>query len=219
MLIAKPLKLTRHSQQAHAWLSVALSYKQLYYGPALSIDEDPLSAAQKAIKCDRSSPEGYAAYGFALAQCGDIDHAITSFKAAMRIRGDAFFPLVFFGRVLFAHRAYGAAAMIFDRASDLRGGDFHSVMLGAAATRAAGDNLQAAARLKRAELRCDQKLGEEPDDLRGLVCKAYCQIEAGGVELAEPLLKRLKENHDSADLLSGRRSCAPWRAGYGDGSI
>ena len=134
--------------------------------------------------------------GFALAQQGDIDHAITSFKAAMRIRGDAFFPMVFFGRVLFAHRAYGAAAMIFDRASELRGGDFHSVMLGAAATRAAGDNLQAAAKLKRAEYRCDQKLGEEPDDLRGLVCKTYCQIEEGGVAFAQPLLERLKENYD-----------------------
>ena len=48
---------------AHAWLSVALCYKQLYYGPALSFDEDPISAAQKAIKFDRSAPEGYAAYG------------------------------------------------------------------------------------------------------------------------------------------------------------
>ena len=181
---------------AHALLSAALSYRQLYYGQKQDTLEKALSAAQRAIACDRTAPEGYAAQGFALAQLGDFDHAVTSFNAAMRLRPDSYFMLISFGRVLYARGAYQAASRLFDRAARICGDEFHGLMLSATTSRASGDLERASAKMKRAAWRCNQRLAEDPDDLRAFVCGAYCTINVKGVAHAGPLLEELKDNHD-----------------------
>ncbi|MEO1242041.1 MAG: winged helix-turn-helix domain-containing protein [Pseudomonadota bacterium] len=181
---------------AHALLSAALAYRELYYGKRHNTIHDALAAAQRAITCDRTAPEGYAAQGFALAQLGDFDHAVTSFNAAMRLRPDSYFLLLSFGRVLYARGAYQAASRLFDRAARICGDEFHGLMLSATSTRAAGDVDRATAKLKRAAWRCNQRLLEDPEDLRALICRTYCQINAEGVASAEPLLTQLNDNHD-----------------------
>ena len=201
--IESAIKLCRNSiahdptfAAAHAWLSVALAYKQLYYGQENNLMKEALASARASIEYDRTAPEGYAAQGFALAQLGDIDHAITSFKAAMRTRADSFYPLNFFGVILFARGAYDAAARVFDRAAALRGDAFQAVMMSAKASRAAGDQKGAAARITRAAWRCDQRLAEDPGDIRALICKTYCQIDAGGIGSADLFLEQLQNNND-----------------------
>lgn len=181
---------------AHALLSGAFTYKWLYYGKEENTLRDALSSAQQAIKCDRAAPDGYVAQGFALAQLGDFDHAVTSFNAAIRFQPDSYFLLLSFGRVLYARGDYQAASIMFDRAAKICGDEFHGLMLSATATRAYGDIAGSNSKLKRASWRCGQRLLEDPSDLRALICHAYCQINMQGVESAEPLLLRLKENHD-----------------------
>ena len=97
---------------AYAQLSAALVYKHLYYGSRPGLLKEALDAAQSAIRFDRTAPEGYAAQGFALAYLGDLDHAITSYKAAMRLRSDSYLVMLSFGRVLFAR---GYARLLYER--------------------------------------------------------------------------------------------------------
>ena len=181
---------------AHARLSIAYAYKQLYYSHDKTLMTKALSSARTAIEYDRTSPEGYAAQGFALANLGDLDHALTSFNAAIRLRNDAFYSLNYFGVVLFSRGAYDTASRLFDHAARLRGDAYQAVMMSAKASRSAGDEKTAAARIKRAALRCDQRLLEDPDDIRALVCKISCEIDAHGVGATASLLDRLSDNDD-----------------------
>jgi len=181
---------------AHAQLSAALVYKHLYYGTAPGLLEEALKAAQTTIHCDRGAPEGYAAQGFALAYLGDLDHAITSYKAALRLRNDCYLVMLSFGRVLFVHGYAGAAERVFERGAQIRGDEYQCLMLSAAMTKATGDTRRAAAKLRQVALRSEQHALEQPATLRGLTCRTYSQIAGGGVASAEPLLARLEDNHD-----------------------
>lgn len=181
---------------AHAWLSIALTYKHLYYSHAAKLMPEALNAARAAISHDRINPEGYAAQGLALAHLGDLDHAVTSFNAAIRLQLDSFYPLNLFGVVLYSHGAYGPAGRVFDRAASIRADAAQAMMMSAKAWRAAGDETAASLRIKKAALRCDRRLAEDPDDRRALICKTYCQISSGGADSAETLLSRLEDCHD-----------------------
>ncbi|MEO1252972.1 MAG: winged helix-turn-helix domain-containing protein [Pseudomonadota bacterium] len=201
--VSKAVELCRESidldptfAPAHALRSAALVYRELYYGKQADTLNEALQAAQSAITCDRAAPEGYAAQGFALAQLGEFDHAVTSFNAALRMRPDSYFVLISYGRALFARGAYAAASQLFDRAAQISSDEFHGLMLSASATRAAGDIERSAAKLSRSSWRSEKRLTESPEDLRALICRTYCEISSAGVESAALMLTELESNHD-----------------------
>ncbi|MEM9616887.1 MAG: winged helix-turn-helix domain-containing protein [Pseudomonadota bacterium] len=176
---------------AHAGLSTAITYRHNFYEKSEDAPQAALAYAQQAVRIDRTASESYTALGYALSQVGDFDHAVTSFSAALRLRPDAYYATTRLGRTLFLQKRYSEAASIFDRASNLRGDDAHSVMSAAKARRAAGDNDRATEGLKLTAWRCEQRLAHNPDDLRALVCMACCVIELEGIAYAATLIERL----------------------------
>lgn len=176
---------------AHAGLSTAIAYRHNFYEKSDGAPQAALGHAQEAVRLDRTASEGYTALGYALSQIGDFDHAVTSFSAALRLRPDAYYATTRLGRTLFMQNRYSEAARVFDRASNLRGDDAHSTMLAAKARRATGDEKDAREHLKRTAWRCEQRLAQNPDDLRALVCMAYCAIELEGAARASVLIERL----------------------------
>ncbi|MEO1242040.1 MAG: winged helix-turn-helix domain-containing protein [Pseudomonadota bacterium] len=178
---------------AHAGLSTAIAYRHNFYEKSDDAPQAALEYAQQAVRIDRTASESYTALGYALSQIGDFDHAVTSFSAALRLRPDAYYSTTRLGRVLLLQKRYTEAARVFDRASNLRGDDAHSVMSAAKARRAAGDEEGACERLRRTVWRCQQRLAHNPDDLRALVCMACCVIELEGTARAAALIERLMD--------------------------
>lgn len=176
---------------AHAGLSTAIAYRHNFYEKSDAAPKTALQYAQQAVRLDRTASESYTALGYALTQTGDIDHAITSFSAALRLRPDAYYSTTRLGRALYIQKRYIEAARVFDRASNLRGDDAHAALSAAKAYRAAGDDDRAIERLRRTSWRCEQRLAEQPDDLRALVCRACCEIELEGTARATALIERL----------------------------
>ena len=106
---------------AHAGLSTALAYRRNFYDQSADSTKEALSSAQKAIRLDRSASEGYVALGYTLHQTGELDHAVTSFNAALRLRMDSYYALTRLGRVFLQQKKFPFAVRVFDKAADLRG--------------------------------------------------------------------------------------------------
>src|SRR5262245_14190179 len=181
---------------AHAGLATTLIKVLHYYGGAPALLQQAVLSAEQAVAADPCVAEAHAALGAALSATGAFEQALSRFAAAISLRPDAAEPYRLLGRVYFVHGAREAAIAACERAARLRSDEFQCLVMGAKALRGLGEEAKAQAWMRWARLRIDQRLAEQPDNLRALCNLVCCQIEAGELDTAFALLKRLRAEHD-----------------------
>jgi adenylate cyclase len=181
---------------AHAGLATSLIKLLHYYGGDAGLLHQAMRNAEVAVAVDPSSAEAHAALGAALSSAGRYDESLACFTKAVCMRPDAAEPYRLLGRVYFVHGAHAAAVTACERAARLRADEFQCLIMGAKALRALGQETKARDWMRWARLRIDQRLAEEPDNLRALCNLVCCQIEAGEFDAAFPEIKRLRAESD-----------------------
>ena len=179
---------------AHSGLALKLVCCRFCYGGHPSTLEHALEHARIAINLDRSAAEPYLAYGHALSALGDLDGAITGFKAAIRLAPNDGEIFQLLGIVMFRAGAIEAASAACDRAAALLPDDSCGLLRSAKARRAMNDTAGSAARVAKARARVERSLAEDPDDVRAQAQLVTCLVETGqhdeALHRAEPLVER-----------------------------
>jgi DNA-binding winged helix-turn-helix (wHTH) protein len=177
---------------AHSGLALKLTCCRFCHGAPVSTLEHALEHARLAIDLDRSAPEPYLAYGNTLAAMGDLDGAISSFRAAIRFGPTNGLTFALLGVNLYRAGAFEAAAAACDRAAMLMPEDSNNLLRSASARRAIGDDAGSSARVARARARVERRLSGEPDDVRTKCHRVCCLVQDGEDEAAlreaEPML-------------------------------
>jgi tetratricopeptide (TPR) repeat protein len=177
---------------AHSGLALKLTCCRFCHGAPVSTLGHALEHARQAIELDRSAAEPYLAYGNTLAAMGDLDGAISSFKAAIRFGPANGLTFALLGVNLYRTGAFEAAAAACDRAAMLMPEDANNLLRSASARRAIGDEAGSSARVARARARVERRLSGEPDDVRTKCHLVCCLVDGGEGEAAlreaEPLL-------------------------------
>jgi DNA-binding winged helix-turn-helix (wHTH) protein/cytochrome c-type biogenesis protein CcmH/NrfG len=181
---------------AMAGLATTLIKVSHYYGGGPALLREAASWAEKAVATESFSADAQAAMGAALAGLGKFDRALSRFATAIRLQPDASEAYRLLARVYFVNGAHESSVAACERAARLRSEEYQCLIMGAKALRALGDTAKANAWMRWARVRIEQRLAEEPDNMRALCNLICCLVEAGEHEKALPLLKRVRAEHD-----------------------
>lgn len=163
-------------------LAAILTFMHLYYDRNAGHMARAAEAAESALRIDPHLTKANAALGLAQGTYGHKTKAVNSFTRALHCRGDEFCAHYLSGRYMFAAGDMRSASALLERASQINPDDFHSLVIAAKAFRQIGDGASAARAVRIAQLRIDQHLQADPDDVRALCGKAFCLVELGDVE-------------------------------------
>ncbi len=163
-------------------LAAILTFMHLYYDQNSGHMERAVQTADMALRLDPGLTKGNAALGLAQGTYGQRTKAMDSFARALHCQGDEFCAHYLPGRYMFAYGDMRGAAVLLERAAQLKPDDFHSLVIAAKAFRRIGDNASAARAIRTAHCRIDQYLQADPDDARARCGKAFCLVESGDVE-------------------------------------
>ncbi len=172
-----------------------------YGGPQEQLDEAE-RATQKAVELDPELAEAHASRGLILSLRGQYDEAEEAFNTAILLDPKLFEAYYFYARSCFASGKPEQAAVLFEKASELRPEDYLSRLLIPPVYRSLGRDEEAEAANRRGLKVLERHLQLNPDDVQALVIGAASLVDVGererGLEWAN---NALAMDPDDARLL------------------
>jgi len=122
-MFAKAVDLDPMYARAYAGMADCDSYLYMTYHEKVVIDE-VLATAEKALSLDRNLAEAHASRGVALSAGQRYEEAKNEFKKALALDPDSYEAHYFYARSNFAQGNVDRAAALFERAAEIRPGDY-----------------------------------------------------------------------------------------------
>ncbi|PYK72969.1 MAG: adenylate/guanylate cyclase domain-containing protein [Verrucomicrobia bacterium] len=122
-MFAKAVELDPMYARAYAGMADCDSYLYMTYHEKVVIGE-VLATAEKALSLDRNLAEAHASRGVALSAGQRYEEAKNEFKKALALDPDSYEAHYFYARSNFAQGNVDRAAALFERAAEIRPGDY-----------------------------------------------------------------------------------------------
>ena len=174
----------------------AMGFVGIYYSPPAADLDDALEHCRAARRSDPRSAEAYAAEGFIHAIGGDYVRAKQKFSVAARMAPDSADVHYLLGRACFAELDVALAAPMLERAAQLRGDDYHSLMLAGKARQMYGDEARARGNFAQAAARMEPRLAVHPEDYRAVCGLSRCLVHLDRLDEASAILDRVQDHND-----------------------
>jgi len=167
---------------AEAWALVAISQSVLH--EMLALEDNGLTAAERALALSPKLAAAHAAKGRALAGMARYDEAIAFHTEALRLNPDSFDAHYLYGRTCTMLGQAEPAIRHLERASALLDSDYHALALTQQNYRQMGRHKEAIDAGRRAMERIEKALARRPDDTTALILGAANLAGLGETERA-----------------------------------
>jgi adenylate cyclase len=171
--------LTIDPDSARAWAGLALSHVVLYRTGAEKHRGEAVEAAARAVAVDPLSAEAWTAHGAAAALRGERNAAETAFERALDTDRSLFEAHFYYGHASIEEGRYRKAAMLYERAAELRPDDYQALVFARQAYRSLGDTALEHDAALRQLAAAERALAADPTDARALSLSAGSLIALG----------------------------------------
>ena len=175
---------------AGAWAGIAISRIVLSRPLTEAHVDAAAEAMEKAMSCDRRSPEAWTARAIVAQVRGDSAAARKAFEQAIEYGPGLFEAYYYYGDACIETGSYAQAAELYERASELRPDDYQALVFAAQAYRSLGQSDRALDAARRQLGAAERALAYDPTDARALSLSAGSLIAVGRVEEAREWIGR-----------------------------
>ena len=173
---------------AEAWALMALAQAELRFWHGK--DEEPLPAAERALKLNPQLPEPYCVRVRDLEQQGRHEEADKQLEEALRLGSESWEVNREAARLMFRRDRMGDAIRYFEKASQLMDSDFHSCSMLITCYDGVGDETAALDAARRTLTRSETAAAKDPTNGAALAAGASSLMMLGEVERGKDWVQR-----------------------------
>ena len=175
-------------EYAEAWALMALAQAELRFWHGK--EENPLSAADRALEINPNLPEAHAVKVRYFEQEGDDDRADKELEQALKLGSETWEVNREAARLMFGRNRMGDAVRYYAKSADLMDTDFHSCLMSQTCYLGVGDEAGAMDAARRTLERAEVALAKDPTNGAALAAGASSLIMMGEIDRGKDWTQR-----------------------------